>query len=283
MLSLFPVACSKFGASSLKAEVSATDVNTLISAALLATAANKHDINPPAAISAMRFANDVWIMHPSHEINFSYSITSSTRPSSVMRGSRPLLCGGLRRRLPRDEFPAVRRFCPGVEDHELQAARLAVDFSLDRRAAGDECGIARQAHLAIAASRVLVFRLSRPEGGEPGIFGVGEPRGVGIEKLVVEHRLERGEIAAAHSRVALVLEGEDFLVAAHRQTSLAISSFASSLPRFHSITSSAIATSVGGTLKPRAFAVLRLMTNSNLVACITGRSAGFSPLRMRPV
>src|SRR5262245_5265690 len=77
MLSLFPVACSKFGASSLKAEVSATDVNTLISAALLATAANKHDINPPAAISAMRFANDVWIMHPSHEINFSYSITSS--------------------------------------------------------------------------------------------------------------------------------------------------------------------------------------------------------------
>jgi hypothetical protein len=38
---------------------------TLISAALLATAANKHDINPPAAISAMRFANDVWIMHPS--------------------------------------------------------------------------------------------------------------------------------------------------------------------------------------------------------------------------
>src|SRR6516225_8669834 len=75
MLSLFPVACSKFGASSLKAEVSATDVNTLISAALLATAANKHDINPPA----MRFANAVWIMHPSHEINFSYSITSSAR------------------------------------------------------------------------------------------------------------------------------------------------------------------------------------------------------------
>src|SRR5215471_10361606 len=79
MLSLFPVACSKFGASSLKAAVSATDVNTLISAALLATAANKHDIKPPTAISAMRFANDVWIMHPSHEINFSYSIISSAR------------------------------------------------------------------------------------------------------------------------------------------------------------------------------------------------------------
>jgi hypothetical protein len=82
MLSLFPVACSNFGASSLKAEVSATDVYTLISAALLATAANKHDINPPAAISAMRFANDVWIMYPSLEINFSYSITSSARSTN---------------------------------------------------------------------------------------------------------------------------------------------------------------------------------------------------------
>src|SRR5262245_4408302 len=70
MLSLFPVTCSKFGASSLKAEVSATDVKTLISAALLATAANKNDINPPAAISAMRFAKDVWIMHPSDEDKF---------------------------------------------------------------------------------------------------------------------------------------------------------------------------------------------------------------------
>jgi hypothetical protein len=71
------------------------------------------------------------------------------------RVGRPLLCGGLRRRLPRDEFPAVRRFCPGVEEHEPQAARLAVDLRLDRRAAGDECGVAREAHLAIAAGRAL--------------------------------------------------------------------------------------------------------------------------------
>src|SRR5262249_40893666 len=46
---------------------------------------------------------------------------------------------------------------------------------------------------------------------------------MGIEELVVKHRLERGEIAAAHRRIALVIEGEDFLVAAHRQTSLAVS------------------------------------------------------------
>ena len=51
----------------------------------------------------------------------------------------------------------------------------------------------------------------------------------------------------------------------------------------HSITSSARASSVGGTVRPSALAVLRLMTNSNLVGCITGRSAGFSPLRTRPV
>src|SRR5262249_30873391 len=55
------------------------------------------------------------------------------------------------------------------------------------------------------------------------------------------------------------------------------------LATLHSITSSASASSVGGISRPSAFAVFRLMTNSNLVACITGRSAGFSPLRTRPV
>src|SRR5262245_15417172 len=49
----------------------------------------------------------------------------------------------------------------------------------------------------------------------------------------------------------------------------------------HSITSSARASSVGGTSRPSALAVLRLITNSYLVGACTGRSAGFSPLRMR--
>jgi hypothetical protein len=53
------------------------------------------------------------------------------------------------------------------------------------------------------------------------------------------------------------------------------------LAPFHSITSSASASTVGGKLRPTVFAVLRLITNSNLVGCTTGRSAGFSPLRMR--
>src|SRR5215471_8798239 len=44
------------------------------------------------------------------------------------------------------------------------------------------------------------------------------------------------------------------------------------------MTSSAVANSVSGMVRPRALAVLRLMTSSTFVACWTGRSAGFSPL-----
>jgi hypothetical protein len=52
--------------------------------------------------------------------------------------------------------------------------------------------------------------------------------------------------------------------------------------RTHSITSSASASSVGGISTSNAFAVARLMTRSNLVPRSTGRSPGFSPLRIRP-
>ena len=53
------------------------------------------------------------------------------------------------------------------------------------------------------------------------------------------------------------------------------------LAPFHSITSSALASSACGTVRPSAFAVLRLMTSSYLVGACTGKSAGFSPFRMR--
>src|SRR4029450_11391998 len=48
----------------------------------------------------------------------------------------------------------------------------------------------------------------------------------------------------------------------------------------HSITSSARASSGGGTVMPRALLVIRLMTRSNLVGCSTGRSAGFAPRKI---
>ena len=50
---------------------------------------------------------------------------------------------------------------------------------------------------------------------------------------------------------------------------------------FHSITSSASESSIGGTSRPRVLAVLRLIARSYLVGAWTGRSAGFSPLRIR--
>ena len=55
----------------------------------------------------------------------------------------------------------------------------------------------------------------------------------------------------------------------------------SNLSPFYSITSSARESSDGGMVRPSAFAVLRLITSSNLVGCSTGRSAGFVPLRIR--
>src|SRR5262249_60501601 len=48
----------------------------------------------------------------------------------------------------------------------------------------------------------------------------------------------------------------------------------------HSITSSARASSVGGTSRPSAFAVLRLITNSILVGNSTGRSPGLVPFKI---
>ena len=51
----------------------------------------------------------------------------------------------------------------------------------------------------------------------------------------------------------------------------------------YSIISSAVICIINGTVRPSTLAVLRLITNSNLEDCITGKSAGFSPLRIRPV
>src|SRR6516165_5965136 len=48
----------------------------------------------------------------------------------------------------------------------------------------------------------------------------------------------------------------------------------------HSITWSASASMLSGITSPSAFAVFRLITNSNLVGCSTGRSAGLAPLRI---
>src|SRR3974377_1999887 len=51
--------------------------------------------------------------------------------------------------------------------------------------------------------------------------------------------------------------------------------------RTYSITLSARANNASGTVTPIALAVLRLITSSNLLACSTGKSFGWAPLRMR--
>ena len=48
----------------------------------------------------------------------------------------------------------------------------------------------------------------------------------------------------------------------------------------HRISSSARSSTDCGIVRPRAFAVLRLITSSNLVGCSTGRSAGLAPSRI---
>jgi hypothetical protein len=49
---------------------------------------------------------------------------------------------------------------------------------------------------------------------------------------------------------------------------------------FHLISRSARESSVGGISRLRALAVLRLITNSNLVGRSTGKSPGFAPLKI---
>ena len=69
----------------------------------------------------------------------------------------------------------------------------------------------------------------------------------------------------------------------HRQTTLACPVRATNglmhcnIQDRYSITSSAVASSEGGIVRPSAFALLRLTISSNLVGCSTGRSPGFAP------
>jgi hypothetical protein len=64
--------------------------------------------------------------------------------------------------------------------------------------------------------------------------------------------------------------------AAEQRDELAPSRF-----RDHSTTSPARASSVAGISSPSALAAFRLIAKSIFAGCCTGRSAGFSPLRMR--
>ena len=108
------------------------------------------------------------------------------------------------------------------------------------------------------------------EGGRTSQFSIKEreqPRGILTERLSfrVHHRHRRLLCSRRRRpRRRRAAEQRDELTA------------------LHSITSSAAASSLSGTVRPSALAVLRLSTNSNLVDRTTGRSAGLSPLRICP-
>jgi hypothetical protein len=53
--------------------------------------------------------------------------------------------------------------------------------------------------------------------------------------------------------------------------------------KFYSITSPARASTAGGTVRPRAFAVLRLIASSYLVAACTGSSAGLQAIQRQDI
>src|SRR5215475_6900609 len=52
------------------------------------------------------------------------------------------------------------------------------------------------------------------------------------------------------------------------------------LAALHSITSSARASSVGGTVRPNTLAAVKLITSSNLVGNSIGRSLGLAPFKI---
>src|SRR5437899_9199682 len=93
---------------------------------------------------------------------------------------------------------------------------------------------------------------TRPADPGPGV----EPRAQRTERAVVQGQGAPGEADSSTKELAALVE------------------------HAYSMTWSARSSSVCESVRPRAFAVFRLMTSSNLVGCSTGRSAGFAPLRI---
>src|SRR5262249_37870405 len=92
--------------------------------------------------------------------------------------------------------------------------------------------------------------------------------------------LQRAALIARKVGDDLLLRGES---ARHERPRHSAAEQRDELAPPHSITSSAATWRVSGIVSPSALAVLRFIMSSNLVGCMTGKSAGFSPLRIRPV
>jgi hypothetical protein len=79
-----------------------------------------------------------------------------------------------------------------------------------------------------------------------------------------------------------LLTDEQMARAVQHQTALLLGLLVGTNRMLALVTASQMASASVASFFWRAFAVLMLMTNSNLVGCCTGISAGFSPFSMRP-
>src|SRR6516164_3333175 len=169
----------------------------------------------------------------------------------------------------------VRYFSVGVRVHDKGAKRKEYGITVG-------CGPRRLAHANIAAgpSDVLDIELLPKRFAE---FLSGNPREdigasagrewhnhahrpcrIGLRPCDPRHRRQRSSAGGQMQKLPSVGKFHFNLPPSH-----------------HSITSSAWASTDGGTSRPSALAVFMLITSSYLVGACTGRSAGFSPLRMR--
>ena len=100
-----------------------------------------------------------------------------------------------------------------------------------------------------------------------------------------EQRLLGVDSTAGLGRACLVRLGVEYPSPSDANTMGALSDAPFMAPRrtpvhAYRITSSAWKSSVGGTVRSKAFAALRLMTSSNCMGCSIGRSPGLAPLHI---
>jgi hypothetical protein len=107
-----------------------------------------------------------------------------------------------------------------------------------------------------------------------GVVGVGPAR---LLKRDESGRVAGQGLAAAQARSGVSLAGQHVKCT---QSELALHSSGPLGEPGHWITWSARAKSNGGTVRPSALAVRTLITNSNVVGCVTGSSAGFAPFKI---
>jgi len=167
----------------------------------------------------------------------------------------------------------VRRSDDVREEHRRERA---VDVDVVRALAGDEL-LDPPERLVAHHVRQVVGSLQKSGGQRAAAAKRGsahgrtarQDRSMGRIKALLTER----PFSAAPSR--------PFLPPVQRRSEQAAGPRVEKCPaRHHWITSSARWSTDCGIVNPRALAVLRLITSSNLVGCSTGRSAGLAPLRI---